>query len=29
MNDAKLENGGTLSTDIITNAVNVGVAFSF
>lgn len=29
VNDASLANGGTLSTNIITNAVNVGVAFSF
>ena len=29
MNEADLEDGGTLSTDIITNAVNVGVSFNF
>lgn len=28
-NEADLEGGGTLNTDIITNAVNVGVSFSF
>jgi len=28
-NEAELSNGGSLSTDIITNAVNVGVSFSF
>ena len=26
---ADLEDGGTLKTDIITNAVNVGVSFNF
>ncbi len=29
VNDATLTNGGSLSTNILTNAVNVGVAFSF
>ena len=29
MNEAELEGGGTLSTDVITNALNVGVSFSF
>jgi lipid A oxidase len=29
VNDADLVGGGTLSTDIITNAVNVGVSFKF
>ncbi len=29
MNEADLSNGGTLSTDIVTNAINVGVSFSF
>jgi len=29
MNEATLTNGGTLSTDIVTNAINVGVSFSF
>lgn len=28
-NDGELSNGGTLSTDIITNAINLGVSFSF
>ena len=28
-NEADLDGGGTLNTDIITNAVNVGVSFSF
>ena len=28
-NTAKLPSGGTLNTDIITNAINVGVSFSF
>ncbi|MFT6537954.1 MAG: lipid A oxidase [Loktanella salsilacus] len=28
-NEADLDGGGTLSTDIITNALNVGVSFSF
>ena len=28
-NEAELEGGGTLSTDIITNAVNLGVSFDF
>ena len=28
-NEADLDGGGTLSTDVITNAVNVGVSFSF
>lgn len=28
-NTAKLVGGGTLNTDIITNAINVGVSFSF
>lgn len=28
-NKAKLDNGGSLETDIITNAVNVGLTFSF
>jgi lipid A oxidase len=28
-NEADLSGGGTLNTDIITNAVNVGVSFSF
>ena len=28
-NSADLDDGGTLDTDIITNAVNVGVSFSF
>ncbi len=28
-NEAELSNGGTLETDIVTNAINVGVAFSF
>ena len=29
MNEADLDTGGTLETDIITNAVNLGVSFSF
>lgn len=29
MNSAELETGGTLETDIITNAVNFGVSFDF
>lgn len=29
MNEADLASGGTLSTDIVTNAFNIGVAFSF
>jgi lipid A oxidase len=29
MNEATLEGGGTLETDIITNALNVGVSFNF
>ncbi|KMW60428.1 hypothetical protein AIOL_000583 [Candidatus Rhodobacter oscarellae] len=29
VNEAELTNGGTLSTDIITNALNFGVSFSF
>jgi lipid A oxidase len=29
MNKADLDSGGTLETDIITNAVNVGISFSF
>lgn len=29
MNEASLTNGGTLSTNIVTNAINVGVSFSF
>ncbi len=28
-NEADLDEGGTLSTDIVTNALNVGVSFSF
>ncbi|MEM1386499.1 MAG: outer membrane beta-barrel protein [Pseudomonadota bacterium] len=28
-NDADLDNGGTLSTNIVTNAINLGVSFSF
>lgn len=28
-NEADLDGGGTLTTDIITNAINVGVSFSF
>ncbi|MBP1806158.1 outer membrane protein [Rubellimicrobium aerolatum] len=28
-NEADLDDGGTLSTDIVTNALNVGVSFSF
>lgn len=28
-NEAELEGGGTLETDIVTNAVNIGIAFSF
>lgn len=28
-NEADLDNGGTLETDIITNAVNLGVSFNF
>jgi len=28
-NEADLASGGTLSTDIVTNALNIGVAFSF
>ncbi|MFZ3582898.1 outer membrane protein [Loktanella sp. DJP18] len=28
-NEAELDGGGTLKTDIITNAVNVGVSFNF
>ena len=28
-NEATLSNGGTLSSDILTNAVNIGVSFSF
>lgn len=29
MNKADLDNGGTLETDVLTNAINVGVSFSF
>ena len=29
MNEVDLDNGGTLSTDIMTNALNIGVSFSF
>lgn len=29
MHDADLESGGTLKTNIVTNAINVGVSFSF
>ena len=29
MNEADLDNGGTLSSDIVTNALNIGVSFSF
>jgi len=29
MNEADLTNGGTLSTDIVTNAINIGVSLSF
>ena len=29
MNEAELDSGGTLETDIVTNAVNLGVSFSF
>ncbi len=29
VNDADLDNGGTLSTNIVTNAINFGVSFSF
>ena len=29
MNEAELDTGGILSTDIVTNAVNLGVSFSF
>lgn len=29
MNEADLSDGGTLKTDIVTNALNVGVSFSF
>ena len=29
MNDLDLEGGGTLETDIVTNAVNAGVSFNF
>ncbi|MEL7114547.1 MAG: outer membrane beta-barrel protein [Pseudomonadota bacterium] len=29
MNEASLSNGGTLSSDIVTNALNIGVSFSF
>jgi lipid A oxidase len=29
VNEAELNNGGTLSTDIVTNALNIGVSFSF
>lgn len=29
VNEADLDTGGTLSTDIVTNALNVGVTFSF
>ncbi len=28
-NEADLASGGTLSTDIVTNAINIGVSFSF
>ena len=28
-NEADLDNGGTLNTDVITNALNVGVSFNF
>ncbi|WP_111404682.1 MULTISPECIES: outer membrane protein [Meridianimarinicoccus] len=28
-NEADLDNGGTLETDIVTNAVNLGVSFNF
>lgn len=29
MNEAELDGGGTLETDVLTNAINVGVSFSF
>lgn len=29
MNEAELEGGGTLETDVITNAINLGVSFNF
>lgn len=29
MNKAKVDSGGTLSTDIVTNALNLGVSYSF
>ena len=29
VNEADLTNGGTLKSDIVTNAINVGVSFSF
>ncbi|SHI79618.1 outer membrane beta-barrel protein [Wenxinia saemankumensis] len=29
MNEADLDSGGTLETDIVTNALNVGVSFNF
>ncbi|WP_425051215.1 outer membrane protein [Psychromarinibacter sp. S121] len=29
MNEADLASGGTLQTDVVTNAINVGVSFSF
>lgn len=29
MNEAELDNGGTLDTDIVTNALNIGVTYKF
>ena len=29
MNTAELETGGTLKNDVVTNAVNLGLSFSF
>ncbi|MAQ83379.1 outer membrane protein [Psychromarinibacter halotolerans] len=29
MNEADLASGGTLKTDVVTNAINIGVSFSF
>lgn len=29
MNEADLDGGGTLTTDVITNAINVGISFAF
>ncbi len=29
MNEASLDNGGSLSTNVVTNALNIGISFSF